>query len=616
MLNSKSVIIKRSFGYYLFSTIVLAIQFLHYMYKSPQLDLMTVGGWIFYLAASISHAATFALVPYLLVYIPLVLLTGKERIPSVVHVLLASFMNVLACLNGYVFSLYKFHINGFVLSLYFGEGGNEIFTFDTSIYVFAIAVIAFFLGLNFFLRWLSGFGYERKKKAYVLPSVLTLVVLLLVSNFMHAYAAVAQNQPIRKSATHLPYYFPLTANRFMIRMGVVAPEDLVTADFGQQGNSSLCYPKQPLVSDPVALKNIVLIVLDSWNYRTFTSEVTPNIVDFAKKNLVFEDHLSSSNGTRGSIFGLFYGVSSYYWNDFDVSGVTPVLVDELQAKHYDIRTYASSTLNNPNFAKLLFYKVNTINPNTEGESAYLRDEQLTKDFINYLDARNEESDGPFFSFLFYDMMHAIDYPKGRAKKFLPSWDFADYPSLDNDSDPTPFWNLYQNCTNMVDSLIGMVLSKLEEKHLMENTEVVITGDHSQEFNENKKNYWGHGGNYTYPQIHIPFIMHMPNKEPQVYTHRTTHYDFSPTLLHDVLGVTNDVSDYSMGRLLTDTTFRNWHVSGDNLNYAFIVEDNIIIEKKPSGYLEITDAKLNPIEGYKVNSKELNQAISKLNMFYK
>lgn len=609
--------IKKGFVYFILSTLLLSLQFLHYMYKSPQFELMDFHGWVFYLSAAISHAATFALVPYLLVYVPWVAITGKGRVPSFVHALLMAVINILACLNGYVFALYKFHINGFVLSLVFGEGADEIFTFDSSIYLFAVGMALFFVLLNFAMRHLSGLLLEKQKKAHVLPVVLMLAVMLLTSNLMHAYAAVVQDQPIRKSATHLPYYFPLTANGFMRKMGVVTPDDFLPADFGKRKNPSLCYPKQPLVSDSTAATpNIVLIALDSWNYRAFTPEVAPNIDAFAKRNLQFENHLSSSNGTKGSIFGLFYGISSFYWNDFDVSGVTPVLVDELQKSGYEFRTFPSATLNSPNFAKLLFYKVDGIEPTTEGKMACDRDENLTRHFVDYLDKRDEASNSPFFAFLFYDLMHSMDYPEGKAKKFLPSWEFADYPKLDNDSDPTPFWNLYRNCSNVIDSLVGIVLNKLEETKLMDNTIVVITGDHGQEFNENKHNYWGHGGNYTYPQIHVPFIVHWPDHEPKVYRHRTTHYDFSTTLLHDVFGVKNEVGDYSMGKPLTDTTFRNWHVAGDNLNYAFIVEGNTILEKMPSGYLEITDAKLKPIEGYKVNSKELNEAITRLNAFYK
>lgn len=49
-------------------------------------------------------------------------------------------------------------------------------------------------------------------------------------------------------------------------------------------------------------------------------------------------------------------------------------------------------------------------------------------------------------------------------------------------------------------------------------------------------------------------------------------------MNKVLGVTNPPSDYSMGHLITDTCPRNWHIVGDNLNYAFIVENHTILEK--------------------------------------
>lgn len=110
-------------------------------------------------------------------------------------------------------------------------------------------------------------------------------------------------------------------------------------------------------------------------------------------------------------------------------------------------------------------------------------------------------------------------------------------------------------------------------------------------------------------------IHSPNCQSDTITRRTTHYDISATLLHDVLGVTNPPSDYCMGRLLSDTTFRNWHVVGDNLNYAFIIDSNIIVEKRPNGMLDITDRQLNPLKNYKLKAADLNNAINKLNAFY-
>ena len=41
-----------------------------------------------------------------------------------------------------------------------------------------------------------------------------------------------------------------------------------------------------------------------------------------------------------------------------------------------------------------------------------------------------------------------------------------------------------------------------------------------------------------------------------------------------------------------------------------------MEKHPSGYIEISDSALNPLENYKIDNRKLNEAILSLNRFYK
>ncbi|MBR5434557.1 MAG: DUF3413 domain-containing protein [Bacteroidales bacterium] len=602
--------IQKNFIYFCCSSVVIAIQFFLYLANSPQLEYMDVLGHIFFVGAVLSHAAIFALVPYILGCIA-ALATKNETISSITHITGVVILNIVFFINSYVFSLYRFHINGLIISMFFSEGSDEIFQFDTSLYLKTAAIILGIIVGNIVLKKVCDKFFEKFQRTFFLPFLLVFLTALISSNAIHAYAAVAQKQSVIKSASHLPYYFPVTATRLMIKLGVVSQDDLLHADFGEQ--TGLCYPKNEIQSERFDTTNIVIIAIDSWNYRALNETIMPYTWDYANRNELFTNHLSSSNGTRGSIFGMFYGVSSYYWKDFDVTGTTPVMIDELNKRNITIRTYPSATLNNPNFAKLLFHKTPGIRPSTEGNSVYERDCRLTQNFVDFLDSTTANE--PFFAFLFYDLAHSFEFPEYLQKKFTPSWDFADYMKLNNDMDPTPYWNLYCNCINVVDSLVHVALSAIEAKNLDKNTLIFITGDHGQEFNENHKNYWGHGSNYTYPQIHIPLIVHKPNGNKALYSHRTTHYDISTTVLQDILGVTNNCSDYGMGRNLYDTTFRNWHIVGDNLNYAFIVEDNTIVEKKPSGALEIYDKDLNPTQQYKPSAKDIEASITAINAFY-
>lgn len=100
------------------------------------------------------------------------------------------------------------------------------------------------------------------------------------------------------------------------------------------------------------------------------------------------------------------------------------------------------------------------------------------------------------------------------------------------------------------------------------------------------------------------------------THRTTHYDMVPTLMKEYLGVKNPTDDYSMGRLMTDKTPRLWHVVGSNLNYAFIIGKDSILEKTAQGSLDVYDAKMNPVKNYVLPAKQFDKAMKQLNRFFK
>lgn len=169
----------------------------------------------------------------------------------------------------------------------------------------------------------------------------------------------------------------------MMKLGVVSSKDVIKMNFNNKKQSAdLNYPidslKYEVHSNP---KNVVLITIDSWNYRAFNQDITPHISHFADSCSRFTSHLSSSNGTRGSIFGLFFSLSSIYWTDFEVSGIQPLLIEELLKQNYQIGIYPSATIVNPPFAKILFSKVPDLRTHTEGKTVYDRDCRITADYL-------------------------------------------------------------------------------------------------------------------------------------------------------------------------------------------------------------------------------------------
>ena len=314
--------------------------------------------------------------------------------------------------------------------------------------------------------------------------------------------------------------------------------------------------------------------------------------------------------------GHFFSISAHYWDDFKASGIRPVCFEEFLKQNYEIRFYPSASLLNPPIAQAIFADIPDLRTETPGSSVYERDRHQTEDFIGDLEFL-KGSQKPFFAFLFYDLGHSPSLPEDKLHRFQPSWSFADYSKLSNSMDPTPYWNLYLNCMAEDDALIGQVLDALERLDLLDDTVVLVFGDHGQEFNENKKNYWGHGSNFSSVQLKVPLAYYAPGVEGGArHEYRTTHYDIAPTLLTSVLGITNDPVDYSQGRLLFDPSDRGWIPVGENLKRGFIAEGDVILKRGKYGRMEVTDRHLNEMDDFEIDAHALGEALQKSNRFYK
>ncbi|MDR0965186.1 MAG: sulfatase-like hydrolase/transferase [Myxococcales bacterium] len=610
-------IVKAGFIYYVFSTLVLAIEFLPYLFYGQLPRHLDAMGWLFYVSACLSHAALIALVPYAILYLPVALLSGRPSWGILSQMVASILLNTFVFINSYVFDLYKFHIDGVILDMLTGDGASEIFNFGWGIYFKAALILAFFIALNVFLKFLCGWVSNRAQRIFHVQIITALATLTLFATAYHLYAAAIYQPLIIKIAEHIPYYYPPMANNLLDKLGWIDLDSLPGTNLKNRGSADIDYPKHPIQSNPPERQlNVVMIGIDSWSIRAFTPEVMPNIHAFLKKSTYFANHLSNSNRTRGSLYGLFFSISAFYWDNFRFSGIRPVFFEEFLKQNYRIQFYPSASLLNPPIAQTVFADIPNLRTETPGASVYERDQRLTADFLRDLKEFQRE-ERPFFAFLFYDLGHSPSLPAEKCYRFQPSWLFADYSKLNNSMDPTPYFNLYLNSMAEVDVLVGEVLDELETSGAMDDTIVLVVGDHGQEFNENKKNYWGHGGNFSPEQTHVPFLYYAPGIDRGVrYDHRTTHYDVAPTLLTTVLGVTNDPADYSMGRLLTDPSDRGWIPIGENLKRGFIAEDGIILKRAKYGHLEVTDRHLDELKDYKINSKVLDDAIQNLNRFYR
>lgn len=96
-----------------------------------------------------------------------------------------------------------------------------------------------------------------------------------------------------------------------------------------------------------------------------------------------------------------------------------------------------------------------------------------------------------------------------------------------------------------------------------------------------------------PQIKVPLVIHWPGKPKGTFDYLTTLIDLVPTILPDVLGCTNPISDYSVGQNIWEPDRkRNWFYSSGHDGNAFVEPDRIVLINK-ARMMEFLDKSYRP-----------------------
>lgn len=497
-----------------------------------------------------------------------------------------------------VFHLYRFHINAGVLNLLFGGAAFETFVFPPEMYMQAAMIFVTLLGTVAMLAWLAWRCVQRISPSGAIAKRVAIAIALSTLTFhgIHIWADAVAQDGIVKQTEVLPFRYAATAKRMLRRMGVdVRPRpELKVADNGDEG---LAYPLQPVECTSAApTPNFIFIVIDSWRFDALGPSVTPNLHAFANRTARFTNHFSGGNATRIGVFSLFYSIPGTYWHRILAEQQRPVLVDELVRRDYEIAVLRSAPLYSPEFDRTVFAGLD-VRTRSKGSRPYQWDRDLTTGFESFLNARKQ--DKPFFAFLFYDSPHSFDMPNDYATPFTPNGPRVNYLDLHGLKDATPFVNRYLNSVHYVDSLIGEALHDIESRGLLQNSVIVITGDHGQEFNDSKRDYWGHGSNFTRYQTGVPFLLYAPDLPSGQYAHRTSHFDVAPTLLASYLGCKTPMADYSVGTSLFQPGGRQMLLMSEYADFAIVEPEKIAVVREhgmdivnPEN-VELDDAALTP-----------------------
>lgn len=296
--------------------------------------------------------------------------------------------------------------------------------------------------------------------------------------------------------------------------------------------------------------SVLLIVADAlradhlgcYGYDRATS---PQIDEFAANALIFEQAMSNSPWTKPSMGSLFTSKYphehwAFHWTD-NLSDKSLTLAEVF--KNWNYATYAFQT--NPaitekhNFRQgFQYYK----------EIVLEKADIVTSNFNAWIQKHRKK---PFFAYLHFMDTHV---PYNAPQEFSQIFGLKDntvftpggFQTIDvrvlseiglSEHDKQNILSLYDGAIKYFDYNFGKIIDNLRKLGILNNTIIILTADHGEEF-------WEHGGfahgHTLYNEVlQVPLIIdyssHLPSKRIESYVQLL---DLFPTIL-DIAGIQND-----------------------------------------------------------------------------
>ncbi|QLF93958.1 sulfatase-like hydrolase/transferase [Pseudomonas sp. ABC1] len=549
---------------------------------------------------------------YALLFIAPLWLLGRLASPLpravglVLSVLLAGLLQLLIYADGLLWSLYGFHLNGFVWNILTTPGGIAALGSSESSQVgFALIGAACFVA-QALLRVLAGFA-SRWRTSLPTPRWLWVLPMFLLATLgeriSYGISHFYGYSPVLETAQRMPLYQPLTMRRLLEqRLGLERPQRLEVENVALKGQ--LDYPQAPLrIEPPGKPLNVVWLVAESWRADSLTPRVMPRTSAFAERAQHFTRHFSGGNGTRIGMFSQFYGLPANLWFPVLDARVGSPLIDVLQRQDYQMKLFTSARFSYPEFDKTLFVKVPPEQMQAYDQGpGWQRDRKNVDDLLGFIDQRDAQR--PFMTFMFFESPHAnYEFPPESVIEpdYLPDLNYA---NMNLERDIGGILKRYLNAVHHLDGQIARVIEHLERRGLMDDTLLVITGDHGEEFMDNGR--WGHNSSFVDAQLRVPLVLWVPGREARREDLRTSHVDLLPTLM-PLLGVRNPAHDYSIGQSLFSPGAQRLLVAGDWDRLAFLGEDHKVV-------LPFTSGSMLPLQASSASDRPVGDIASVLQGF--
>lgn len=302
-----------------------------------------------------------------------------------------------------------------------------------------------------------------------------------------------------------------------------------------------------LDSQPFSLKrkpDIFLFISESLREDFINAENTPNLDQFRSGSIHFPMALSNANATHISWFSYFYSLYPFHYANYQVDqwkkGSVPLLL--LKKMGYEIHLYSASRLCFYQMDQMLFGENNYL---LDSNQCYAMEEEMAPcdadaRVIQGLcqDIQKEDRSGGRVFIVFLDSTHfGYSWPQDYPTVFQPQEEQINYlEAAISSKNIEKIKNRYRTSLHYIDSLFGQFLTTLKATPSWDESVIVFTGDHGEEFYEHGHLF--HATDLSQQQLHVPLYYKMGNGEVHSKVQAgkvSSHMDVFPSILHYVVG---------------------------------------------------------------------------------
>lgn len=311
--------------------------------------------------------------------------------------------------------------------------------------------------------------------------------------------------------------------------------------------------------------NIYLFIVESFRKDYLNEETTPHLAEFQQNHPSPEQSFSNANASHMSWFSILHSNYPYYWNHENPDkAMGSIPLNLLKSLGYKIHVISSAELTYYQNDLRLFgnnhHLVDSFEYLTDKE-ACVRDEKTIKKLLD----QNQEKEGHCY-IIFLDSPHSeYSFPENQVI-FKPITDSINYLGLGmNAISIDPIQNRYRNSLHYVDSLLGNFFQDLKTKDFYEDSIIVITGDHGEEFYEEGSLF--HASHLNTYQTSVPIFYKLGNEPLYHQNYLSCHMNIFPTILHYLTGVETFDSLFDGKSLLSLEEPQTIFIANQNSSYA-------------------------------------------------